>query len=292
MKYTLYILFFFIISFPCLAQYNRPPGTKIYVVTHPQQLHLYMAGDAVQDIYAAKDSSRHLVLIYITSDEQQEKTGAQKRSYDYRTNEAAARSAIEIISNTYEYNRHTQHIWMSDWEADRVTFNNHRILQYKNKNITCYFLRLLASDDNRGELQGLEQLYEGKTSQISVADTSMTYNSWEEILTTVQTIMQTETGDAKYSPWLNTIAEQDNSTPEATLNKYVSLLATEAFTNLPRHGMISYYKNFYPDLLPANMTPEQIVMQAAMMAAYDVTRTCKGEASDWEFTMAGKAGKT
>lgn len=294
MKFIFSLLSLLTIHLTCLAQNHRPPGTKFYVLAHPEQLQLYMANDATQDIFAAKDSLRHLVVIYITSgDGLHAETGAKKKKYDYKINEAAARSAIEIISNTYEYNIKSQKMWMSDWETDKVVINGHRILQYQNKNITCYFLRLPTGEDiSRGQLS-LEQLYEGKTKQIAVPDTSTAYDSWEDVVATIREIMRSESSNTLYAPWLNTIAaEEGSTTDDAILNKYVSLLATEAFNGLPQHGISSYFRNLHTSSLPANMPAEYIAMQAAMMAAYDFTRSCAGESSEWESNIISKAGKT
>jgi hypothetical protein len=79
-------------------------------------------------------------------------------------------------------------------------FITHNITKWTTNNTSFYFLRLPDGNlDGSGFLrhsnQSLSKLRDGKISSIAAVDNSETYNSWSDFYSTLQTIIQYESGE-------------------------------------------------------------------------------------------------
>jgi hypothetical protein len=156
-------------------------------------------------------------------------------------------------------------------DSVRTLVNGHSIVKYTYKNSVNYFLRLAdgggygAGNTLTGNVS-LKKLKWGQTASLTSVDGTATYNGWQDIVTTMSTIINTERGtDNQFminSASLDTLAA--NSTDHSD-HIYSSLAVQEAVSNMPWVG-INEYIDYASPSYPANLTLEQHAAATAIFA--------------------------
>lgn len=282
------IIFLNLLGISCSGQESKPSVT-FYLMTYPEQMQLYMSAAATDDLLSAKDSQNRIVFIYAFSEDSHPKVNANGLTKYYKANEQAAKNVVEILSNTHQYNINARNMWLSDWKANTIQFEGHKVLCHSNKNISMYFLRLPGESAKGNEL---EQLYNEKSAGITTTDKSTTYKNWKDLVKTVCKIVGEETKSKAYKICVNTLDTRATEHHSINNNKYIAQLTADVFRKFFKPEKVMVFKASDITSLATNMSPEQIIIQAAMCAAADYAKRTAGQPSHWQSTVRPNIGKT
>jgi hypothetical protein len=162
-------------------------STKVYVSAHPDDWQLFMNPNAYYDLQNAEDK---VIFLHTTAGDAGSGTG--NLSY-YLAREEGSLRAIRFLCNAIN-NDLKQGVQMNHTQ---VIVNGHIVLRYSYANAVAYFLRL--PDGNYTGVgypihnhSSLKHLYEGSKPSISAIDNSTKYNSGDDLINTIASIVNLE----------------------------------------------------------------------------------------------------
>jgi hypothetical protein len=181
-KITLFFVFAILSMIPLSAQ-----NTHVYVSAHPDDWQLFMNPNAYYDLQNAEDK---VIFLHTTAGDAGSGTG--NLSY-YLAREEGSLRAIRFLCNAIN-NDLKQGVQMNHTQ---VIVNGHIVLRYSYANAVAYFLRL--PDGNYTGVgypihnhSSLKHLYEGSKPSISAIDNSTKYNSGDDLINTIASIVNLE----------------------------------------------------------------------------------------------------
>lgn len=230
--------------------------TKIsfYVVAHADDWQLFMQPNAYNDLVAA--GNKVVFIITTAGDAGAGETYWAAREEGLKSSVRfcmAPFAALSETSGTKEFNRHTINYCSID-------------------NASCYFLRLPDGNlDGNGfslyHYQSLSRFRSGQISTIAAIDNSTTYNSWSDLYTTLQTIIQSE---SKGIPdiWINYLNPDMNTNP----NDHTDHIATgQAIQEMNISSALkqALFVGYSVNKASGNLQPTELFWKAGMFAAYE-----------------------
>lgn len=240
--------------------------TTFYATAHPDDWQLFLTPNAIDDVL---DGNNITVFIGITAgDAGNGWAGAPSPigGVPYaQTREEGNKRSLRFISALP--GQFTQFPVEST-----ATFNGHQLATYTIGNTVAYFFRLVDGNvDGSGFAgtghQSLLRLHDGAIPSMSALDGSTTYNSWNDLVTTLRSIIESESANAT-TVWINTQDPDPNTNPGDHQDHYMTGTAMQdALSNLPTVNQ-ALFQDYSKGPLPENLSPQDSRRQAATFAAY------------------------
>ena len=281
-------LFFFIITL-CLsstlskAQYSE---LAFYVVAHQDDWQLFMGASAYK--YVSNKNAK-AVFIYTTAGDAG-LIGDKGNGEGYgdcnnctmpyfRSREMAAIASIQQINPPSKVAQ-----WCECWPypkmkevAIKLNEKFWYVKRYSYCNTESYFLRIPEG--------GLKKIAEGKpviTVIENPEDHQNTFRNWEELTALLNAIITYEQGNLP-SFWLNTDEPADSLNPLDHIDhRYTTKACIEATAGIKAN--FNFFLGYRSELLPDNLTADEVAMGSALMAAYIKSNIDAGWWDDWEIT--------
>lgn len=162
-------------------------NTQVYVSTHPDDWQLFMNPNAYHDL---QNPENKVIFLHTTAGDAGCGTGCT--SY-YLAREEGSLRAIRFMCNAINPDLQQG----AEMNETHILINGHLILRYSYANAVAYFLRLPD-----GNLTGigypihnhasLKHFYEGTTASLFAVDKSTSYQSLEDLVTTISGIVAYE----------------------------------------------------------------------------------------------------
>ena len=261
-----------LISFclPNIASAQQPDSAMYYFAAHQDDWQLFMSANAWNDVVKSKFHTVFITVIAGDAGNGPDKFGTGLIPYYVARENGSILSAKFLV----DVNSPGESI-----KGEYVVVNGHKMYRYIYKNVTCYYLRLPNAHGNgegyaKTHNQTLKKLHDGSIRTIQTIDGVSTYNSWDDLTSTLLKIVETEKGNAK-AGWVN-VPETDE-----TINKndhsehlFTSHAAQDAVKNSAWLDIRSYI-DYYSGKLAPNLTIEQ-TENAAMLHTCDVVGMING----------------
>jgi hypothetical protein len=234
--------------------YSTFSKISFYVVAHADDWQLFMQPNAYTDLVA--NNTKVVFIITTAGDAGDHKTYWAAREEGCKSSIRFCLASLAAIKESGGF----------------VEKSNHTINYWSANNATVYFFRLPDGNlDGNGfsayNYQSLSKFRTGESATISAVDNSATYNSWTDLYTTIQSIIQDESENVS-NVLLNFLS------PETALNPgdHIDHIATgqalqkmEIFTNCHPVAFVGYsVRN-----APAPLSRDHLFWKAGMFAAYE-----------------------
>jgi LmbE family N-acetylglucosaminyl deacetylase len=254
---------FMLASFALITKANAQQQVTFSVQAHEDDWQLFWVQSMMNDLNAGNK----VVFITVTSGDAGNGTGRYCSPIPFfvgreRSSTYSAKHAIDLNGG----------VATERPDSVRTTVNGKSMMKYTYKNSVNYFLRL--PDGNvPGEgfpitgNQSLKKFKRGLIPTMTTIDGLATYNNWQDLVTTIGTIIDTERGTDNqavlHTASLDTAGANSNDHSD---HIHVSLAAQQAVAAMPWIG-INEYIDYNSPSFPANLTLEQ---HAAAVAIYAV----------------------
>jgi hypothetical protein len=173
---------FGLISFT-ISPIIKSQNVSVYVSPHPDDWQLFMNPNAYHSIKITADK---VIFLHITAGD----GGSGASPYSIAREEGSKR-AIRFMANTFDAGVG------SNMNPSIALINGHLIQKYTYQNIIIYFLKLPDGNTdgagyNTHNFTSLQKLFNGTISSISAIDGSATYNSLNDLETTIKALVESE----------------------------------------------------------------------------------------------------
>ena len=230
--------------------------TSVYVVPHPDDWQLFMNPNA----YKSVKNDEKVIFIHTTAGD----GGAGASDNYYLAREEGSLRAIRFMSNTFTSGAGLG----TNMNETAVTINGHSIKKFTYRNAVAYFLRLPDGNiDGSGysytNLETLKKLYEGTISSISAVDGSTTYNSLNDLIETLKSLLEIE----YYNPsnMIFNSADDDTSINPGDHSDHIfsSKIIQDVANTMPNVNAIkNLYIDYHTASLPQNVFGDDYLVSA------------------------------
>jgi hypothetical protein len=254
------------------AQYT---SVSYYIIAHPDDWQLFMGVNAFNDIIPGNtESGTKVVLIYTTAGEANCYGMGVDTGY-YLARQTGANRSVQFCADIY-----SPHGVQSSSVVNIHGINDHNILRFQYKNVTSYFLRLPDGclhtvHDN------LKQLHDGTISSINTMDGSTTYTSYNDLIATLQTIIDQENAQIP-EVWINAPDWDESINPgDHPDHLQTGVLAATVATKIPCANL-ALFEGYTTGNETSNLNPTEIAMEAGLHCQVSYGLTHNGYGSEWD----------
>jgi hypothetical protein len=225
-----------------------------YIVAHADDWQLFMQPNAYNDLVAPDTK---VVFIITTAGD----AGANHTFWSAREEgcKSSIRFCLAPLTDLIESN-------------SSIEKNNRSINCWSANNSLVYFLRLPdgnldGSGFPRYNNQSLTKFRTGDFSTITAVDNSSSYHSWAEFYTTIQSIIQDESGNIP-DIWINFLSPNDAINPNDHIDHIATGHAVEQMEMFSTYRQVAFV-GYSVHNTPIPLSPENLFWKAGMFAAYE-----------------------
>ncbi|GEO11382.1 PIG-L family deacetylase [Segetibacter aerophilus] len=225
-----------------------------YIVAHADDWQLFMQPNAYEDLVAP---GTKVVFIITTAGD----AGNDQAFWSAREEgcKSSIRFCLAPLTDLTE-------------SSGSVEINNHLINYWSANNCVIYFLRLPdgnldGSGFQRYNNQSLTKFRAGEFLTITAVDNSSNYDSWENFDTTIQSIIQDESGSIP-DIWVNFLSPHTTINPNDHLDHIATGLAIEQMAMISTYRQAAFV-GYSVHNTPIPLSPDQLFWKAGMFAAYE-----------------------
>ena len=232
-------------------QFNK---ISIFIVAHADDWQLFMHPFPCNDLRLA---GCKVVFIISTAGD-----GGMNKKF-WKAREDGSNSSVRFCIGS--------HIECNE-KRGRRRFNGHNIAYWSANNSITYFLRLPDGnlDSNGfalGQYQSLAKLHKGTIKSITTIDHSTTYHGWDDLVETMETIIESEAGNIS-----NKLVNYINPDRKRNVNDHPDHVATGLV--LQDMALIDYFSQtlfvgYNVQKLQKKLSPVEIFWKAGLMAVYE-----------------------
>ncbi|TGE23594.1 PIG-L family deacetylase [Hymenobacter metallicola] len=260
---NLFALALLLLSLPLAASH-----VTFYMNGHPDDWQLFMNPDAFEDL---SNPNSKVVFIYLTSGDQNLRTGGQGTIPLYQARENGAVSSGSFASNLVFAGTNNHRV-------EQVQINHHPITKYTYKNAVHYFIRMPDVTDWQSTTH-LDQMHRGPLP-LRTIDGKTLYPTWANLVETVRAIMEEETQavdhfnlnaldpDARYNP---------DDHPD---HRNAGAIAIDACHGLK--AKIKLFQGYATGMYPENLSNEEKLNESALFALAVNATIDAGYDNTWE----------
>ncbi|HLY28820.1 MAG TPA: PIG-L family deacetylase [Aggregatilineales bacterium] len=234
-------------------------AVAFYIVAHQDDWQLFMSPNAYTDL---NDPSHKIIFVYTTAGD------AGKDEQYWSAREKGALESVRMVLDTAKSPR-------EEAVCSEKSYHGHDIHCCQYKGTSAYFLRLpdgcmTGKGSVKHQHQSLSKLRKGEVQKITAVDGTVTYHGWDDLCQTIAAIIKSES-EGRRNVWIHTsdflLADNfiDNADHTAT-----GRLVHDAVKHLGIHHGITLYRDYDVDLLPPNLTPQQVHQKTSLFIAYDL----------------------
>lgn len=267
---------------------TAPSKVAFYFAAHEDDWQLFMNPEAYHDVRAP---GLKVVFIHVTAGDKGlgTNTASGRKQPFYLARENAARLAVQFMADVD--NSPKQQL------ANMALVKGHSVLRVEYRNTVTYFLRLPDGNGGHGTgygkngNQSLARLRSGDLPQIAAIDSSATYRSWYDLVSTVRAIIDAERGDSP-QVWIHTVETDQVKNPGDHPDHLATAeLALESAKSLKCANRVRYI-TYASAGLPENLNGEDRDAEVATFAVTAAGLIRFGYSGAWDVAHLSWLGRS
>ena len=266
------LLVIYLMSIHCMCELVAQ-NLSVFVSPHPDDWQLFMNPNAYKQL---SSSDQKVIFLHVTAGD----AGLGSGNPYYLSREEGSIRAIRFMTYTLsgEYG--------SPMTSTIVNVNGHSILKKSHNNAVAYFLRLPDGNVNGAgyaihNYQSLKRLYKGLVTTISAIDGSTTYNSLNDLETTLLQIIQLES-TASGNIQFNLADTVISINPGDHTDHIYSSTILQEVANLVGKVTLNLYQEYVTANEPQNVFGDDYLINTGTWGITVSGLTDEGSLSTWE----------